>query len=239
MDSFDTLAVHSGFRAEDAPPHYPLVELLITSSTFKQMQPGMYKEFDYSRTGNPCRQSLEKRLAALEGAKYAATFPSGVNVAYALAGLFYPGDHFVVSSLLYGGTMKCFVNMEERRGFKIDYVDLSVADFNSVLKKSLKMDTKMLFFETPTNPTMTVIDIQSVVETAKQINKDIVIVVDNTFLSPCFQKPLDFGATVTMYSLSKYTNGHADVVMGAAVTNCPKVYEGLTMMQDGKLIAFL
>lgn len=126
--------------------------------------------------------------------------------------------------------MKCFVNLEARNGVKIDYVDLS-SGLDS-LKEHLRSDTKLLWFETPTNPSLTVIDIKAVTEVARKISKDIVIVVDNTFLTSYFQKPLDLGATVSMYSVTKYINGHADVIMGAAVTNCEKLWEGLNLMQE-------
>lgn len=168
----------------------------------------------------------------MENAKYAATFPSGVSVVFAIGSLFSPGDHFIVSNDLYGGTLKCFANLERRNGMHVDYLD--IATDMTALKKHLRSDTKLLWLESPTNPTMTVVDIKACSELAKSISKDIVIVVDNTFLTAYFQKPLDLGATVSMYSLTKYINGHADVIMGAAVTNCPKLIEGLEFMQEGE-----
>lgn len=173
---------------------------------------------------------MEKKLAALENAKYAATFPSGLSVVFSIGSLFSPGSHFIVSADLYGGSMKCFVNLSQRNGMDIDYVDMS-RDV-AALKKHLRSDTKLLWLETPTNPTLNVVDIRAVSTVAKAIAKDIIVVVDNTFLSPYFQKPLELGATVSMSSLTKYVNGHADVIMGAAVTNCAQVYEGLKLMQN-------
>lgn len=139
-----------------------------------------------------------------------------------------------MSTDLYGGTTKCFVGMEKRRGLIIDYVELST-DLN-VLESSLRSDSKLLWLESPTNPLMNVVDIQGVCTLAKSIAPDIVIVVDNTFLTPYFQKPLELGATISTYSLTKFMSGHSDVVMGAAVTNCPKLIEGLKMMQEGILL---
>lgn len=232
---FATVAVHGGYSPEDCLPHKPIVEPLICSSTFKQSHPGVYPEFDYGRTGNPCRKSLEKRLAALENAKFAATFPSGVSVAFAFGHLFPPGSHFIVSKDVYGGILKCFLNMEKRSGFTISYLDMTNS---SQLKAALKEDTKLVWFETPTNPTLTVVDIKGVSELVRSVAKEAVIVVDNTFLTSYFQRPLELGATVSMYSLTKYVNGHADVIMGAAVTNCEKIHREMEFMQDGEWILF-
>lgn len=155
-------------------------------------------------------------------------------MAFAVGLLFRPGDHFLVSTDLYGGTMKCFMNMENTRGFLIEYVDLS-GDVKAVLEKKMRQDTKLLFFETPTNPMLTMVEIEKTAKIAKKISKDVVIVVDNTFLTPYFQRPLDLGVTITMYSLTKYINGHADVIMGAAVTNSNKLYQELAAMQSSEL----
>lgn len=231
-DSFATVAVHAGYSPDDYPD-MPISEPLVCSSTFKQPKPGVFK-YEYGRTGNPCRNNLEKRLAALEGAKYAATFPSGVCVTFAIGQLFKPGSHFVISTEIYGGTMKCFVNMEQRNGFDVDYVDFT--DLKS-LKSHLKSDTKLMWFETPTNPTLTVVDIKAVCELARSVAKDVIIVVDNTFLSSYFQRPLELGADVSMYSLTKYVNGHADVVMGAAVTNNETFHKDLQFMQECEFVA--
>lgn len=250
-DSFSTIAVHAGYSPDDCLPHRPVVEPLISTSTYKQSKPGVFEvssspsslldynnrssspaqEFNYSRCGNPCRNNLEQRLAAMEDAKYAAVFPTGLSVVYGLATLFQSGDHFVVSNDLYGGTLKCFMNMEKRRGMQIDYVDMTKDLIE--LKSVLRSDTKMLWFESPSNPTMSVVDIRAVCEMAKSVAKDVLIVIDNTVLTPYFQKPLELGVTICMYSLTKYTNGHADVVMGAAVTNCPNINEELRIMQEG------
>lgn len=173
------------------------------------------------------------RLAAMEGAKFASTFPTGVSVVFAFGSMLSPGDHIIVSNDLYGGTMKCFVNMKDKKGLNIDYVDMITDTDYKELRAALKPNTKLLWLESPTNPTMNVVDIKAVSEVAKSVAKDIVIVVDNTFLTAYFQKPLDLGATVTMYSLTKYINGHADVVMGAAVTNCEKIHMEMQLMQEG------
>lgn len=171
-------------------------------------------------------------MAILENAKFAAAFPSGVSVAFAIGSLFRPGDHFVISNDLYGGTLECFVNLAKDRNIQIDYVDL-VKNLSD-LKQHLRKDTKLLWFETPTNPTLEVIDIKAVCDLAKSIAKEIVIVVDNTFLTPYFQRPLELGATVSMYSLTKYLNGHSDIVMGAAVTNSADIFAGLRKMQTSE-----
>lgn len=247
-DGFPTVCVHSGHNPDDFPD-MPITEPLILTSTFQQSKPGVFKvsfnsniihssptylyqsqRFNYQRTGNPCRLNLETRLAEMEGAKYAACFPSGVSVVFAIGSIFPPGSHFVVSRDLYGGTTKCFVEMAKKRNVSVDYVDMAT-DLTS-LKKTVTSDTKLLWLESPTNPTMNVVDIQAVCAAAKAISKDIVIVVDNTFLTAYFQKPLELGATVSMYSLTKYINGHADVIMGAAVTNCPTLFKEFQVMQE-------
>lgn len=170
----------------------------------------------------------------MENAKFGAAFSSGVSVTFAICALFRPGDHFIISNDLYdGGTLDCFVNLAKDRHIQIDYVDL-VAGLSD-LKQHLRSDTKLLWFETPTHSTKASVDIKAVCEVAKSIAKKIVIVVDNTsFLTSYFQRPLELGATVSMYSLSKYLNGHSDIVMGAAVTNSADIFAGLKKMQGGE-----
>lgn len=127
-----------------------------------------FQEFNYSRLDNPCRRDLERSLAALEGAKYAVTFPTGMAAVTSIASMFSPGDHFVISNDIYGGTMKYFLEVAPRQGFQVDFVDM--VSNHSELKRMIRPNTKMMWFETPTNPTMSLVDIKKVSEIAKKIS---------------------------------------------------------------------
>lgn len=126
------------------------------------------QEYNYSRLGNPCRKDLEKCLCALEGAKYAATFPTGMAAVTAIASIFSPGDHFVVSNDIYGGTMKYFKEVAPRQGFQVDFVDMTSDDYLE-LRRKLRPYTKLMWFESPTNPTLNLVDIKAVSDIAKTI----------------------------------------------------------------------
>jgi len=225
---FGTKAIHVGQEPEkwDMNQVVPIISL---STTYKQDRPGEPKGHDYSRAGNPTRDVLQENLAALENGKYCRVFASGLAASMSMANILKSGDHIVCSDDVYGGTQRYFRRVSiPQHGLKVDFVDLTNLED---LKKALKKETKMVWFESPSNPLLKVVDIAAVAEIVKKFNEDILIVVDNTFMSPYFQKPLNSGADVVVHSITKYINGHSDVVMGAAITNSAAIDEHLFFMQ--------
>uniref|UniRef100_A0A2A4IWB3 cystathionine gamma-lyase n=1 Tax=Heliothis virescens TaxID=7102 RepID=A0A2A4IWB3_HELVI len=197
------------------------------SSIYKQPGPDELKAHIYPRIGKQSRHTLEECLAALEGAKHCLTFASGTGAITTAIMLLKKGQHIVAMNDVYGGTHSLFSNIVSRMGIEVTYTDLSVS---GNLEKSIKPNTKMVFFETPTNPVLKVIDIAAVAKAAKK-HGDIVVVVDNTFLTPYLQKPLKFGADIVLYSITKYLNGHTDIVMGAILVNDSKKADKLKYLQ--------
>ncbi|CCO25657.1 cystathionine gamma-lyase [Caenorhabditis elegans] len=199
------------------------------STTYKQDNPGEPKRYDYARGGNPTRDVLQKNLAALEGAKHCQAFSSGLAASSAVINLLNHGDHIVCSDDVYGGTIRYIRQIAVKKyGMEVDSVDLT--DVQN-LEKAIKPNTKMVWFESPSNPLLKVVDIAAVVQTAKRANPEIVVVVDNTFMTPYFQRPLSLGADIAVHSITKYINGHSDIIMGAAITNNDEFQQHLHFMQ--------
>ncbi|XP_023946800.2 cystathionine gamma-lyase [Bicyclus anynana] len=223
---FATTAIRSGIE----PDKYSgaVVAPIVTSTIFKQQPPPGHKGFIYGRSGNPTRYTLQECLASLDGGKYGLTFSSGLGATTSIVSLLSNGDHILSSDDLYGGTNRLFRQIAERFGIHTTFVDFTKLE---MLEKSIKENTKMIWIETPTNPLLKVVDISEISKIVKQHNKEIMIVVDNTFLTPYLQRPLDHGADVVMYSLTKYMNGHSDVVMGAAVMNDVEIEKRLRFLQ--------
>ncbi|XP_071853135.1 cystathionine gamma-lyase-like isoform X2 [Apostichopus japonicus] len=194
------------------------------STTFKQTGPGEYPGgYDYSRGGNPTRDCLEKCFAAVEGGKFALAFSSGLGATMSICHLLKSGDHIVAMDDLYGGTNRYFRRILANMG-----VETTFADATSIEKFSAAMrpNTKLVWIETPTNPLLRLVDIPAVVAVARK-QKDVLVVVDNTFATPYFQRPLDLGADISMSSATKYINGHGDVVMGLTAMNDEALYKRL------------
>mmetsp|Transcript_11354 Transcript_11354/g.18991 ORF Transcript_11354/g.18991 Transcript_11354/m.18991 type:complete len:394 (-) Transcript_11354:39-1220(-) len=215
--SFSTKALHVGSNPD---PHTgAVIPALSLSSTFAQKSPGEFYpgNFEYSRSDNPSRNNFEAAVAAIEGGDYGLAFGSGSAVLATVLGVLKRGDHVLAGDDVYGGTNR-FLNKVAipNQGLSVDMVDFTDLE---VVKKSLKKETKVVWLETPTNPTLKVFDIQEIGKIVKAFNKDITFVVDNTFLSPYFQNPLSLGADVVVHSVSKYINGHSDVVMGVLATS--------------------
>ncbi|CAD5210135.1 unnamed protein product [Bursaphelenchus okinawaensis] len=214
--NFGTDAIHGGHE----PEKYELLQVvppISVSTTYKQEVPGVPKLYDYGRAGNPTRDALEQNLAVLEQAKFARVFSSGLAATASIANYLKAGDHIVCNDDGYGGTQRFFRKVSvEKHGKTIDMVDLT--NINA-LQAALKPETKMVWFETPSNPLLKIADIKLVTETVKAYNQEILVVVDNTFMTPYFQRPLSFGVDIVIHSLTKYINGHTDVIMGAALTN--------------------
>jgi len=184
--------------------------------------------YEYSRTGNPTRDALEKRLAALENAKFGLAFASGLAAeATLLLSLLKKGDHVIAFDDLYGGTRRLFSNVLSNFGLEFSYVDAREPEN---VEKAVKKNTRIIWLETPTNPLLRLCDIKAISEIGKA--NDIITVVDNTFMSPYFQNPLDLGADIALHSTTKYLGGHSDVVGGAIMLSNEEYYDKIKFNQN-------
>ncbi|XP_035217835.1 cystathionine gamma-lyase-like [Stegodyphus dumicola] len=227
MSEFGTRAIHAGQNPEKWN-HRAVIPPISLATTFQQFAPAQHAGFEYSRSGNPTRQSLEECLASLESAKYALCFASGLATTLSLIHLLQSGEHVVCFDDLYGGTNRYFRTCASKMGIEVTFVDMR--DVKSV-ENAIQHNTKMIWIETPTNPTMKMVDIEEVCKLLKHY-PGIISVVDNTFMSSYFQKPLTLGADIVMHSLTKYMNGHSDVVMGAIATNNEEIYKQMKYFQN-------
>jgi cystathionine gamma-lyase len=205
---FETIAVHAGIEPEALTG--AVMTPIFQTSTYAQTAPGEHKGYEYSRTDNPTRTVLQTQLAALEGAEHALVFATGMASIDAVLNLLSSGDHVIAGDDLYGGTRRLFSRIAVNRGLTFTFVDLSDL---TLLEVSLLPNTKLIWCETPTNPMLKIINLQEIANFAKK--NGLISAVDNTFMSPYFQNPLSFGIDIAMHSLTKYVNGHSDVVMGA------------------------
>lgn len=217
---FATKAIHAG-QAPD-PTTGAVMTPIYQTTTYVQAAPGDHKGYEYSRGTNPTRKALEDCLAALENGKHGLAFSSGMAATETVLKLLRPGDEVITGDDLYGGTYRIFTKLFEPLGIKFHFADLSNPDN---IKPYLNDKTKLIWVETPTNPTMQIIDIEAVSKIAKQHN--VLFAVDNTFASPYLQNPLDLGADLVMHSVTKYIGGHSDVVMGALIVNDDELYDQL------------
>jgi len=192
------------------------------TSTYWQKTPGDNKGYEYSRGTNPTRKALEDCLAALENAKHGLAFSSGLGATDSIMKLLAPGDEVITGDDLYGGSYRMFTKIFANYGIKFHFIDISKPEN---IKPYINDKTKLIWLETPTNPTMKIIDIAGVAAIAKANN--ILLCVDNTFASPYLQNPIDLGADVVMHSATKYLGGHSDVVMGALMLNDDELYKKL------------
>ena len=220
---FSTRAIHAG--QEPDPTTGSIMTPLYLTSTFVQSSPGVDKGYDYSRAGNPTRKAYEDCLASLESGKHGFAFASGCAAATTVMHLLKAGDHVVTCDDMYGGTYRLFSQVISNNGVDFSYVDLT--DINN-LEGAITDKTKMLWLETPTNPLLKLVDIKKAVEIVK--GKGITVVVDNTFMSPYFQRPLELGADIVLHSTTKFINGHSDIVSGAVVTNDDAIAEKLSFL---------
>lgn len=219
---YETLAIHAGERTKGVPGVNVPIEL---STTFVQNGIHDYQDYQYSRGNNPTRHYLETLVADLEGAKYALATSSGMAASSLVFGLLKEGDHVLFSSNVYGGTFRYFSNLFEDRGIKGELVD----NVNHLTEEDLK-DVTAIFIETPSNPLLEVYDIQYLASIAHANNA--LLIVDNTFLTSYFQKPLDLGADIVVYSATKYYGGHSDVIAGLVVTNNDELYTKLKFLHN-------
>ncbi|OFX15812.1 MAG: cystathionine gamma-synthase [Armatimonadetes bacterium RBG_19FT_COMBO_69_19] len=222
---FETRAIHDG-QAPD-PATGAVVPPIYQTSTFAQSAPAEHKGYEYARTGNPTRAALETAVASLEEGTYGLAFASGMAAITTVAYLLRPGDHVLLPDDVYGGTYRLFVRVLQRYGIESSYVDMT--DLTRV-EGALTARTRMVLAETPTNPYLKILDLARIAELAHA--RDAVVVVDNTFASPYFQRPLLLGTDVVVHSTTKYLGGHSDVVGGVAVTSSKELYETLKFHQN-------
>lgn len=217
---FATKAIHAGQEAD--PTTGAVMTPIYQTSTYQQKAPGDHKGFEYSRGTNPTRKALEDCLAALENGKFGLAFSSGMAATDCVLRLLKPGDEVVTGDDLYGGSYRIFTKVYEPLGIVFKFVNTS--DVKAV-EDAITDKTKLIWVETPTNPTLKLADIEAIGKVAKA--KNILYAVDNTFASPYLQNPLDLGADIVMHSVTKYLGGHSDVVMGALIVNDEELYKQL------------
>lgn len=222
---FGTKAIHAALRPD--PSTGAVITPIFQTSTFVQPSPGQTLGFDYSRTNNPTRQFLEENLASLEGARHCIAYSSGMAAITNVVNMFGPGTHIISCDDLYGGTYRLFQKVMAKYGIDFNYVDMT--DLSNV-EKALMPSTKLIWAETPSNPLLKIADMAALCAMAK--DRGIMVVVDNTFMSPYFQRPLDFGADIVVHSTTKYINGHSDIIGGAAMTNDAELGEKLRFLQN-------
>ena len=221
---FNTKVIHEGQKPEKP---YGAVSLPIyQTSTFEQEEFGEYL-FDYSRADNPTRQNLEKNIASLEGGVGAIAYSSGMAAISSICQMFSAGDEFIFTDNVYGGTYRLMEKIMDRFNLKVSWVDTSnIKD----IEQAISSNTKMIFIETPTNPMMRLSDIKEISRLSKK--HQIILTVDNTFMSPFFQRPLDLGADIVMHSSTKYIGGHSDIIGGLVVVkDDDKILEDLRFIQ--------
>ncbi|KAI8901141.1 Cys/Met metabolism PLP-dependent enzyme-domain-containing protein [Globomyces pollinis-pini] len=223
---FNTLAIHAG--QDPDPVTGAVIPSISLSTTFKQPMAGQPLCYDYSRSGNPTRSAFETAVAALEGAKYGLAFASGSVTTATVTSMLASGSHIICISDCYGGTFRYLTKVLATHGVVVDFVDL-VDPKN--LKSAIRSNTKMVWIETPTNPTLKLVDIQAIADITHGY-PGVTLVVDNTFMSPYNQQPLSLGADIVVHSATKYINGHSDVVMGVLVTNSDELYTKLAFLQN-------
>ncbi len=223
---FGTDAIHAG--QEPDPSTGAVITPISLSSTFAQKSPGIkYSQYEYARTANPTRDAFENCLAKLENGKFGAAFSSGLGCTSTLLHLLKQGDHVVVVDDVYGGTGRYFRTIATEFGVSFTFVDFNE---ENELEGAFTEQTKMVWLETPSNPTLKISDIAKTAEITHRHGA--ILVVDNTFMSPYFQRPLDLGADVVMHSVTKYIGGHSDTVMGALCCNDETLFKRIKYLQN-------
>ena len=222
---FATDAIHVG--QEPDPATGAIIVPIYQTSTYVQEELGRNKGHEYARTSNPTRSALERNLACLEGGRFAFAFASGMAAINALMSLLKAGDHVVAGHNLYGGAFRLFEHVLKDFGLSFTYADTSCLD---EIEKAFQPNTRLLYLETPTNPMMEITDLRAASDLAHRHGA--LAAVDNTFMSPYFQRPLELGADFTLHSTTKYLNGHSDGVGGAVMLNDSGFAERLKFLQN-------
>jgi cystathionine beta-lyase len=222
---FNSLLIHAGVDGDEftGAVNVPIYQ----TSTYKQQALGEFKGFEYSRTGNPTRDALEKLMAELEGGARGFAFGSGMAAITAVLSLFKSGDRVLISDNLYGGTFRVLDKIFSN--FNINYTIIKTSDME-VVRDSIKDDVKAILVETPTNPLMDIADIKKISQVAKE--KGMLTIVDNTFMTPYFQKPISLGADIVLHSGTKYLGGHSDLVAGIVVVKDETLGERIHFIQN-------
>lgn len=210
--AFETMVIHAGVHPDEQTG--AVMTPIYQTSTYAQASPGQHKGYEYSRTDNPTRTVLQAQLAALEGAEKCLVFSSGLAAEDAVLNLLMAGDHVVAGDDLYGGSYRLFTKVAVHRGITFTFVD---PNDEEKLRDAITPQTRLVWIETPTNPMMNLVDIKKVAAIAHE--HSCLLAVDNTFMSPYNQRPIELGADIVMHSMTKFINGHSDVVMGALMMN--------------------
>jgi len=222
---FSTICIHAG--QEPDPSTGAIITPIFQTSTYVQEELGKHKGYEYARTQNPTRFALEQNIAAIEGGIAAYAYASGMAAIDAITTLLKSGDHVIVTDNTYGGTFRLFDKVLTKYGLEFSYVDTSQPQ---LIEKAVRPATRMLFVETPTNPVLRLTDLAAVASIAKK--HDIRLVVDNTFASPCLQRPIEFGADLVMHSTTKYLNGHSDSIGGIVIAARQEDADWLKFIQN-------
>lgn len=224
-EGFGTRAIHAGQKPD--PTTGAIMTPIYQTATFAQEAPGVFKEdFDYSRASNPTRKALEQNLASLEGARFGLCFASGVASEAAVLHLLSAGDHVILCDDVYGGTNRLFHRVFQQLGIRVSLVDMTDG---GALESAFEARTRLVWIETPTNPTLKIVDIADVSRRAHA--RGAIVCVDNTFCSPYLQSPLALGADIVCHSTTKYVGGHSDVIGGALLTSDQGLHEKLKFIQ--------
>lgn len=222
---FNTKVIHAGIEPD--PSTGAIMTPIFQTSTYVQAAPGVHKGYEYARTQNPTRSVLEKNLAALENGKEAICFASGLAAMDSILKTLHPGDEVIATDDLYGGSYRLMTKVFGKYGIQFQFAGIS--DINK-LSALITDKTRMIWVETPTNPMLNIIDIQAVCDFVK--DRNITVVVDNTFASPYLQNPLDLGADVVIHSATKYLGGHSDVIHGVVITNNDDIASQIRFIQN-------
>ena len=224
---FSTICIHAG--QEPDPSTGAIITPIFQTSTYVQDELGRHKGYEYARTQNPTRATLERNIAAIEGGRAAFAFASGMAAIGAVGTMLKAGDHVVVTDNTYGGTFRLFDKVLRKFQLCFSYVDSSQPE---LIEQAMRPETKLLFVETPTNPVLRLTDIARAAEIAHKHNAR--LLVDNTFASPSVQRPIEFGADLVMHSTTKYLNGHSDSVGGIVVAVRDEDIEWLQFIQNAE-----
>ncbi len=222
---FETRAIHAGQQPD--PVTGAVVTPMYLTSTYAHSSPGEHKGYEYTRSHNPTRRAYENCVANLEGGRFGFAFASGSIATATVVQMLSSGDHVVCCDDLYGGTYRQFEQVFTRFGLQFTYADLSEP---ASLEAALRPNTKMIWLESPSNPMMKLVDIAALAEIAH--SSDAFVVVDNTFLSPYFQRPIELGADVVVHSTTKYINGHSDLIGGLVVTDDAALAERIGFLSN-------
>ncbi|MDX9731394.1 MAG: cystathionine gamma-synthase [Bdellovibrionales bacterium] len=222
---FETRAIHAGQQPD--PTTGAIMTPVYLTSTYVQSSPGVHSGYEYSRTHNPTRKAYEACVANLESGKHGFAFASGMAASTTILHILKAGDHVIAGDDMYGGSFRLMDKVIRHNGVQFSFVDLTNPE-NFV--KAVTPATKLLWLETPTNPTLKLVDIKKI--SALAAAKGIITLVDNTFMSPYFQRPLELGATVVLHSVTKYINGHSDMVGGMLVTSDDALAERIGFLSN-------